>query len=391
MHFVRHLNWVTLKKMVIFAAQRRLTGLAAEMAYHEMLGLFPAIIAILTAISIFEQSVESNLGVLAIRLADIVPQQVWNLLLDFTHKVKVAEEKSWFSLSFIAAIWIFSGVLSAAMNALDQIHQVAPKERRPFWQAKIIAILLTIGTIILLIIASFLLVVGDFLLQIAIRQNWGELLLIVWKIFTVIVVIAILGLTISFIYQIDLKLKQENVEKDDPPLISALIVFSAILIQLVHSLFIFVRGLIVNADIEQKVIYLLLSVWRLLSLPVALGIIAIAFAFIYRFGTSRRQSTNLIMPGAILAAISWAIVSGAFRLYVSHFGQYHKIYGAVGVIIVLMLWLYLSSLVMLLGDQLNVIVGEAMAASTKLKSNKQQDIPKNKLGKMRRKDGRGSP
>ncbi len=360
-HFLRHLNWVTLRKMVTCAAQRRLTGLAAEMAYHAMLGLFPAIIAILTAISIFEKSVEYNLGILAVRLADIVPQQAWNLLLDFTQEVKVAEGESWFSLSFIAAIWVFSGVLSAAMNALDQIHQIPPEKKRPFWQAKIIAILLTIGAILLLITASFLLVIGDFLLQIAIQQNWQELLLIVWKIFTVIVIITIFGVTISLIYQLDNQLKQEDIEQDNPPFIPALIIISAILIQIVYSLFDFVRSLIINYDVEQTVIHLLLSIWRLLSFPVALGIVAIAFAFIYRFGTSHRQAQDLIMPGAILAAISWALVSGAFRLYVSHFGQYHKIYGAVGVVIVLMLWLYLSSLVMLLGDQFNVIVSEARA------------------------------
>ena len=373
--FLRHLNWVTIKKIIVYTAQRRLTGLAAEMAYHAMLGLFPAIIAILTAISIFEQSIESNLGILAVRLADLVPLQVWNLLLNFTHKVKVEEEKSWFSLSFIAAIWVFSGVLSAAMNALDQIHQVAPEDRRPFWQAKLVAIFLTIGTILLLITASFLLVIGDFLLQIAIKQNWQELLLIVWKIFTVIMVITIFGLTVSLIYQIDRQLKHEDIDRENPPLIPALIIISAILIQLVHSLFIFVRSLIINSDVDQTVIDLLLSIWRLLSFPVALGIVAIAFAFIYRFGTSRWRSTNLIMPGAILAAIFWAIVSGAFRLYVSHFGQYHKIYGAVGVVIVLMLWLYLSSLVMLLGDQLNAIVEEAIAK--KLLSNKQKERKKN--------------
>ena len=359
--FLRHLNWVTLKKMIVYTARRRLTGLAAEMAYHAMLGLFPAIIAILTAISIFEKSVESNLAILAIRLADLVPLQVWNLLLDFTQKVKVAEEKSWFSLSFIAAIWIFSGVLSAAMNALDQIHKIPPKNKRSFWQAKLIAILLTIGTIILLIAASFLLVIGDFLLQIAIRQNWGELLLIVWKIFTVIIALMIFGITISLIYQIERQIKQKKVDQDDPPLIPALIIFSAVLIQLVHTLFLFVRSLIINSNVEQTVIYLLASIWRLLSFPVALGIIAIAFAFVYRFGTSRWQANSPIMPGAILAAISWAIVSGVFRFYVFHFGQYHKVYGVVGAFIVLMLWLYLSSLVMLLGDQLNVIVGEAIA------------------------------
>jgi membrane protein len=66
------------------------------------------------------------------------------------------------------------------------------------------------------------------------------------------------------------------------------------------------------------------------------------------------------MPGAILAAISWAIVSGMFRLYVANFGNYNKVYGAVGAVIVLLLWLYMTSLVLLLGDQLNVTVGEAM-------------------------------
>ena len=369
--FLRHLNWVTLNKIIVYTAKRRLTGLAAEMAYNAMLGLFPAIIAILTAISIFEQSIASNLGVLAVRFADLVPLQVWNLLLDFTHKVKIEEGKSWFSLSFMAAIWVFSGVLSAAMNALDQIHQVAPEDKRPFWQAKLIAILLTIGTIFLLIIASFLLVIGDFLLQIAIQQNWRELLLIVWKIFTVIVIITICGVTISLIYQIDRQLKYENIDGENPPLIPAIIIISAILIQFVHSLFLLVRSAIINSDVDQRVIELLLSIWRLLSFPMALGIVAIAFAFIYRFGTSRWRSSNLIMPGAILASISWAIVSGVFRLYVSHFGQYHKIYGAVGVVIVLMLWLYLSSLVMLLGDQLNAIVEEAIAK--KLQSNKQKD------------------
>ncbi|MEL7420746.1 MAG: YhjD/YihY/BrkB family envelope integrity protein, partial [Cyanobacteria bacterium J06555_3] len=69
-----------------------------------------------------------------------------------------------------------------------------------------------------------------------------------------------------------------------------------------------------------------------------------------------------VLPGAILAAISWAIVSLIFRLYVSHIGIYSRIYGTVGTAIILMLWLYLSSLVMLIGEQLNVVLGEAIRA-----------------------------
>ena len=74
-----------------------------------------------------------------------------------------------------------------------------------------------------------------------------------------------------------------------------------------------------------------------------------------------------ILPGAVLAAISWAIISSLFRLYVSNFGQYNRVYGAVGTAIILMLWLQLSALVMLVGDQLNAVVGEEMLADAEKK------------------------
>jgi membrane protein len=358
--FLRHLNWLILKQTIACAMERRLTGLASEMAFHAMLGLFPAIIAILTAIGLFEQSVASNLGDLAIRFAEIVPKQVWDLLLDFTQEVKLTEGKSWFSLSFAAAIWVFSGVVSAAMNALDQIHRIPPKDRRSFWQAKLIAISLTIGGIILLIIAAFLLFIGDILLRLALQQNWGELLLFTWKIFSFILIIAIVFITIYLIYQIQITYDKRGEKTKKSTLILLILIISMLLIQIIYTFILFVQSLIIKSNIEQTVISLLISVWRLLSFPVSLGIVAIAFAFVYRFGKSRWRKNTPIMPGAILAAISWAIVSVLFRLYVSNFGQYNKVYGAVGAVIVLMLWLYLSSLVMLLGDQLNAIVAESM-------------------------------
>jgi membrane protein len=52
------------------------------------------------------------------------------------------------------------------------------------------------------------------------------------------------------------------------------------------------------------------------------------------------------------------MVSALFRLYVSNFGNYNKVYGAVGAVIVLMLWLWMSAFVLLVGHQLNVTVGE---------------------------------
>ena len=184
--FLRHINWQTIRNIIACVLEKRLNGLSAEIAFNAMLGLFPAIIALLTAISLFERSIAITLGDLAIHFADIIPQEVWSLLINFTENVKVSQGKSWFSLSFIAAIWIISGAIGSAINALDNINQVPKNKRRSFWKNKIIAILLTVGTFFLLIIAAFLLLIGDFLLRLALQQNWGELLLVTWRIFSII-------------------------------------------------------------------------------------------------------------------------------------------------------------------------------------------------------------
>ena len=160
---VRYFNWVTIQKTIACVIQKRLTGLAAEMAFHGMLGLFPAIIAVLTAITLFGQSIESTLVSLAVHFAGIIPIQVWTLLLDFIDNIRSAEGKNWFSISSIATVWIISGVLSAAMNALDIIHQVIKENKRSYLQTKAIAVSLTILTLIFLIIACFFTVGSEIL------------------------------------------------------------------------------------------------------------------------------------------------------------------------------------------------------------------------------------
>jgi membrane protein len=285
--FFRHLGWATLKKTFQRVAQRRLTGHSAEMAYNAMLALFPAILAILTAIGLFEFST-STFDQLASQLSEVAPKEVLFLIEGFVQEISHSRNQGLFSISFFAAIWASSGALSAAMNALDQIHQIPPEQTRPFWKAKLISLGLTIGTILLLITASFLVFISDLIVRIIAYQS------------------GFLG-----------------------------------------------TGL--------------LAIWRLFSWPMALIIVASAFAFIYRYGPSRWIKGTPIMPGAIVAAVSWAIISALFRLYVSNFGNYNKAYGAVGAVIVLMLWLYMSSLVLLIGDQLNVTVGESMRQSRKTK------------------------
>ena len=280
LRFFRYLNWKTLRNTVVRAGQRRLSGLSAEMAYNAMLGLFPAILAVLTAIGLFKSSA-FTLQQLASQVSEVAPKEVLFLIKGFVQEVSQTKNQSLFSLSFFAAIWAFSGAISAAMAALDQIHQIPAEKIRPFWKAKLISIVLTIGSIVLLITASFLVFISDLIIQIVASQS---------------------------------------------------------------------------GDLRSEV----LSLWRLFSWPVALAIVATAFGFIYRYGPSRWEHGTPIMPGAVIAAVSWAILSALFKLYVSNFGNYNKAYGAVGAVIVLMLWLYMSCLVLLIGDQLNATVGEAI-------------------------------
>ena len=358
--FLRQVRWHTVKKVTAAVVKRRLTGLSAEIAFNAMLGLFPAIITIVSAISVFENSVAETLGSLTVRFAELIPLQVWNLLLNFTENAKVDQGKSWFSLSFIAAIWIISGAIGSTMNAIDSINQVPQEKRRPYWKKKGIAILLTFGTIVLLISACFLVIVGDFLLRLALQQNWDRLLLVTWKIFSIITIFAIIITTLYVIYQIQKHRRPQRQAEEKNIVITITIAVGIICVQLVYSVYVFVQGAIVNFSITARVSSFLVSIWRLVSFPVALGIIVIAFASIYHFGCSKRSPNIPLLPGAVLSAISWAVVSAVFRYYVANFGAYNRIYGALGTAIVLLLWLYLSALVMLIGEQANLTVGRAI-------------------------------
>jgi membrane protein len=82
--------------------------------------------------------------------------------------------------------------------------------------------------------------------------------------------------------------------------------------------------------------------------------LAIALAMLYRYGPSRTQpKTRWVSWGATLAAVLWIVASLAFSLYVSNFGTYNETYGALGAVMVLLLWLWITAFVVLLGAELN--------------------------------------
>jgi len=94
-------------------------------------------------------------------------------------------------------------------------------------------------------------------------------------------------------------------------------------------------------------------VWDILRWPLILAFISLALAVLYWVGPNIKQKFHWISPGAVLATIVWLLAIGGFGLYVSKFGHYDKTYGTLGGMIVLLLVFYISSMVIMLGGQLN--------------------------------------
>ena len=368
LNFFRQINWQIVKIIVLRTFERRLMGLSAEIAFNTILALFPTILAILTALGLFEQELQVNLRQLAVQYKDVVPGMAWSLLKDFVNEITRTKSKSLFSLSFVFAIWIASAALGAAMNALDQILQVPREKKRPFWQARSISIFITLGTIFFLFIASFIVLLGDSMVKFAVDlmvelpvpQTGVFLLSIFWRILSWPIALSLVVAIIIIIYQIYQAPSEQKYPFHKVRRILFIIVIGTVLLLLIGVFLIFINELIINLEFDYSLATLLVNTWRFLSWPVALIFVSMAFAFVYRIGSSYWVPGTPLLPGAILAAISWAVVSALFRLYVSNFGQYNKVYGAVGAVIVLMLWLQMTSLVMLIGYQINITVGESM-------------------------------
>src|SRR4051812_22383283 len=89
--------------------------------------------------------------------------------------------------------------------------------------------------------------------------------------------------------------------------------------------------------------------WPLLFAGVILGL-----AVLYRFGPSPRDAHwRWITPGSAMAGVLWVFGSGALSYYLANFGNYDATYGSLGAAIGLMMWMWMSSIVILLGAQLN--------------------------------------
>ncbi|WP_240486712.1 YihY/virulence factor BrkB family protein [Hyalangium minutum] len=93
-----------------------------------------------------------------------------------------------------------------------------------------------------------------------------------------------------------------------------------------------------------------------LRLPLAALLMMILWATLYSVLPDSRQRFKFMTPGSVIGVLVWLAASLGFSFYVSHFGTFGVTYGALGGIIVLLLWMWISSLALLLGAEINAVL-----------------------------------
>ena len=99
--------------------------------------------------------------------------------------------------------------------------------------------------------------------------------------------------------------------------------------------------------------------WKIVQWPVVIALACTGIAMIYYFAPDAEQDWVWLTPGSIVSTILWLLTSLAFKYYVVNISSYAATYGALGGVIVLMLWFYISGLAILFGAEMNAEIEHA--------------------------------
>jgi len=120
----------------------------------------------------------------------------------------------------------------------------------------------------------------------------------------------------------------------------------------------------VNRLVELEILEkrLVISILVFLKWIVVVLLLFLAISFLYYLAPAKRRDFRFITPGSTLATILFIITSLGFSAYVNSFGPYNKLYGWIGTLMVILVWLYLNSIALLIGFELNLSIKEAGTA-----------------------------
>ena len=245
-------------------------GLAAQLAYFFLLSLFPLLIFLVSLVPYLPISETDILNV----IRDFAPGKTMQLIESNLHELMEHHSGQLLTFGIVATLWSASNGINAIVKGFNHAYDV--KESRPFWKARIMAVVLTVAMVLVFIVALLLPVFGK---------------------------------------QI---------------------------------------GLYIAAHFNNS--WKFLEVWSTLRWVISSVIIFIVFLGLYIIAPNKKVLFTDAIPGAVFATVGFAVVSLAFSFYVDNFGNYSHMYGSLGGIIVLLIWFYLTSFVIIIGGEINAFI-----------------------------------
>jgi membrane protein len=113
--------------------------------------------------------------------------------------------------------------------------------------------------------------------------------------------------------------------------------------------------------IEESVLLFILKITKWL---IVVLMIFFAVSFLYYLGPAKKRQFRFISAGSTLATVLFIITTIGFKYYVNNFASYNAVYGSIGTIIVILMWLYLNSIALLVGFELNASIVHAKKSKT---------------------------
>lgn len=114
------------------------------------------------------------------------------------------------------------------------------------------------------------------------------------------------------------------------------------------------QGVVIDwMGIQNQVVKFILNYFRWIFM---LGLIFYTFAVIYKYAPAVTKRWKLVSPGSILGSLLSVLATWGFSFFVNNFGKYNALYGSIGTVIVLMILIYINSLILLIGYELNASI-----------------------------------
>ena len=145
---------------------------------------------------------------------------------------------------------------------------------------------------------------------------------------------------------------------------------------LITAILLITQGLLTHKLLKLLSIHRRSELWLIESVRwlILVSLMLYTIAFIYKYAPAVHERWRLLSPGSVLSTILIVVVTYSFSFWVNRFGNYNKVYGSIGTILIIMILIYINSFILLIGFELNVSIQAVKNMEEEKKRGKVKDI-----------------